>query len=292
MKVLVAKLKILLLGLICLAVALLGILGASFLSSRHCFVIGAKSCTEQHILGEISALLLEKNSDIKVVRRFNLAGTAICFNALKTGSIDTYFEYTGTALLDILKEPLIQKPLYPHVKAVFEKKHGITWLAPLGFANQYALIARADAPFKKISDLKNYPKLRIAFDPEFSTRLEVDLLKNSYPLHWQSKLMDPILLYLSLAKDEVDVISGASTDGRLGDQRFRILKDDRHCLPKYEVAPIIKIASLERFPEVEKVFSLMTNAITVKEMARLNYQVEIERRSVQEVAAKFIAEVL
>ncbi|NGX47986.1 MAG: Carnitine transport binding protein OpuCC, partial [Chlamydiae bacterium] len=148
-------------------------------------VIGSKNCTEQHILGEMLAQLVEHHTDLKVKRCFNLEGTTICFNALRSGTIDTYFEYTGTALLEILKEPLIEGPLFPYVKKALEQKYDLLFQDPLAFSNKYVLIARADSGLKKISDIP--PNARIAFDPEFASRKEGDLLRKKYPLKCKSK---------------------------------------------------------------------------------------------------------
>ena len=251
-------------------------------------VIGAKNCTEQHILSEILAILIEKKTNLTVIRSFNLGGTSICFNALNSGAIDIYFEYTGTALLDILKEPITTQPLHSYLKEQFEKKFNVTWLDPLGFSNQYVLITRSDMGLKKISEMDLYPHLRVAFDPEFSARLESSLLKSSYPFGWDPKLMDSVFLYFALLKEGVDVISGASTDGRLVDSHLIALEDDHHCFPTYEVAPIIRINSLKKFPELASIFSLIQGKIDQEEMSQLNYEVEFEGKQVNTVAKEFL----
>ncbi len=130
-------------------------------------VIGSKQFTEQEILGEIVAILLESETDLKVERRLNLGGTLILFNAIKAGDIDIYVEYTGTGLVNILKKDVIADPdlSYEKVKAAFSEKYDLTWLDPLGFNNTYTLTMRRrhakELGIKSISDLAAYVKNEI-----------------------------------------------------------------------------------------------------------------------------------
>ncbi len=125
-------------------------------------IMGGKQFTEQEILGELLAIVIEYNSNIKVVRKLNLGGTMICFNALKSGDIDLYAEYTGTGLINILKEEVICDPqkAYETVKKLFKQRYGLTWLKPLGFNNTYTLTMRKNharkLAIKNISDLVQY----------------------------------------------------------------------------------------------------------------------------------------
>jgi osmoprotectant transport system permease protein len=108
--------------------------------------VGGKQFTEQEVLGELIAILIERNSRIKVIRKLNLGGTMICFNALKSGDLDLYPEYTGTGLVNILKLEVIADPdeAYQTVKEKFKEKYGLIWLEPFGFNNTYTLTMRRD----------------------------------------------------------------------------------------------------------------------------------------------------
>jgi len=283
------KLKIIGVGAI---LSLLSFLALLFIFGRqddHKIIVGAKNCTEQHILSEIVAQLLEERTELKVVRRFHLEGTQICFNALLGHTIDLYFEYTGTALLDILKEPFGEKEIYPYLKRVFLEKYGIVWLDRLGFTNQYSLIVRKDEGLDKLSELDSTKK--IAIDPEFSMRYEFNLLKENYP-HIKAdhpKLLDQVILYFSLLHQTVDAVSGCSTDGRLIDTRFIFLQDDKRVFPKYEVAPLIRKKCLDSYPELAEILSLLKGKISEEEMRQLNYQVEFEGEEIDKLAKEFIA---
>jgi osmoprotectant transport system permease protein len=125
-------------------------------------VVGGKPFTEQEILGEMMAVLLEENLGLPVERKLNLGGTLVCFNALLSGDIDLYPEYTGTGLMNILKHQLMTSPdeVYAHVKKEFEGKYDLVWLKPFGFNNTYALAMKRERAkmlkISTISDLARY----------------------------------------------------------------------------------------------------------------------------------------
>lgn len=288
MKELKAKLKRL--SIFCFSLLLLFfvLFGFRTYGGGEKMVIGAKNCTESHILGEILAQMIERKTDLKVVRKFNLEGTSICFEALRSHTIDAYVEYTGTAVLEILKEPLPKEGLFEYLQEVFEDRYGMYWLDRLGFSNQYVLITRKELLIDRISQLQEHPELRLAVDPEFASRVESSLLNQNYQNTSHTKLMDQVLLYFSLKSGGIDVISGFSTDGRLFDPEFVTLVDDRTCLPTYEAAPLITKQSLQKHPQIAGVFAMLKGAITTETMSRLNYRVEIEGEDVGEVARHFI----
>lgn len=124
--------------------------------------IGGKQFTEQEILGQIMASLIECNSNIKVIRKLNLGGTMICFNALKAGDLDLYPEYTGTGLVNIMKREVISDPneTYDIVRRAFLEEYGLLWLKPFGFNNTYTLTMRQQHAERlgivTISDLAEY----------------------------------------------------------------------------------------------------------------------------------------
>jgi len=284
MKQLKKKLTLLLLA-VTFSFILFTLLGFLHFRKGDRIVIGAKNCTEQHILGETLAQLVELRTDIPVKRCFNLDGTAIAFSALRSSTIDVYFEYTGTALLDILKEPP-RPDSYNYVKEAFKSRYKLQWLEPVGFANQYGLVVCSDSPFHRISDIPN--KAKWAIDPEFFTRMEFSILKKAYPLNPKSTLMDPAILYFSLGRGSVNVISGYSTDGHLADEKYRILKDDKRVFPSYIAAPLIRKKTLKKYPELNGIFALLSGGISDREMRDLNYRVEILGEKTQFVVKELI----
>ena len=132
--------------------------------SAGSITIGGKQFTEQEILGELMAILIECHSNIGVVRKLNLGGTMICFNGLKAGDLDLYAEYTGTGLVNILRKDVISDPdrAYEAVKQDFQDQYDLVWLQPFGFNNTYTLTLRRDHAKKlglaTISDVARYIK--------------------------------------------------------------------------------------------------------------------------------------
>jgi glycine betaine/choline ABC-type transport system substrate-binding protein len=275
--------------------ALLAVIGCRPAADR--VVVGSKNFSEQVLLGEIVAQTLQKKTALPVERRLNLGGTFVCDQALRAGEIDVYVEYTGTAHTAILKRPTAADP-----KAVLGElrgeyaKAGLEWTAPLGFENTFALVVRgADAErlgLNGISDLARHPEWRAAFGYEFMERPDgFPGLARTYRLAFRQPplVMDLGLLYRALVDKKVDVVAGNSTDGLIASLALRVLKDDRHYFPPYEAAPVARRALLDRHPEVRAALDSLGGKISADEMRRLNYQVDGERRSAEEVAREFVA---
>lgn len=259
-------------------------------------VVGAKSCSEQLILAEICAQLLERQTDLAVVRRFSLEGTAIAFHALLSGNIDLYCEYTGTGLLEILHEPCQQDPaaIYERVSSVFATKYGLSWLSAFGFDNSYAFAMQKEVAEKRgirtLSQLFSQPLLHIAVDPEFIARAEFEELQRAYGIAFSPPplLMDQTLLYLSLMAGAIDAISVFSTDGVLPSYPLILLDDDLHAFPAYEAAPLVRTEVLKRYPEIGIVLKLLSGKISTSTMQELNAKVDGEGKSPALVAHHFL----
>ncbi len=260
--------------------------------------IGSKHFTEQEILAEIMAVLIEENSDITVVRRFNLGGTMVCFNALKTGELDLYAEYTGTGLVNILKMKAVNDPdkVYRTVKDIFAEKYDLAWLKPFGFNNTYTLTMRkADAEasgIRKISDLIPYKdKLLPGFDAEFMQRPDgYPGLRKHYGFEFGKKprQMDPGLMYKALQEKGVDIIDGFSTDGRIPAYNFVTLQDDKNFFPPYYATPLVRNETLSRYPELKEILNRLSGRISTEEIRKLNYMVDKEEKRPSAVAKEFL----
>ena len=259
--------------------------------------IGSKNFTEQVLLGEIMAQLIEAKTDLAVDRRFNLGGTMICHGALINGEIDLYAEYTGTSLTAILKEPVISEPedAFQVVANIYHERFSIRWLSPFGFNNTYAITARADDAkskgWKKISNLKmEAPNLRAGFTAEFSERPDgYPGLCKAYGMKFgKTRDLDPPLMYQAIYKREVDVICAFATDGRIASYNLKPLEDDRNFFPPYYAAPIIREEIVQKHPEVGKVLSLTRGLIDDAHMQRLNFEVDGKGQSPTDVANRFL----
>lgn len=260
--------------------------------------IGAKNFSEQQIVGEIAALLIERHAGLTVERRFGLGGTGICHGALLAGEIDLYVEYTGTALMDILKRETISEPdaAYRATARDYRETFDVTWLAPIGFNNAYTIAVRRDAArangWRTISDLRSQaPRLRAGFATEFNERPDgYPGLRRAYGLSFgEVRDLDAGLMYGALIGGQVDVICAYSTDGRLDEYAIEVLTDDRGFFPPYFAAPVIRAETLARHPEIADALVSLSGTIDDKTMRRMNYEVDVLKRSPVEVATAWLA---
>jgi osmoprotectant transport system substrate-binding protein len=261
-------------------------------------VVGSKNFTEQDILGEIVAQQIE-HAGFKVDRRFHLGGTFVCHQALMAGQIDGYVEYTGTALVAILKLPPTADPdsAYGRVHPLYDERFDAEWLKPLGFNNTFAMIVRgADARrlnLRTLSDAVRYaPRWRAGFGYEFIERQDgFPGLARTYALRFAGppSVMDLGLTYRALAEGRVDMIAGNSTDGQIAALDLVALEDDRRYFPAYEAVPVIRWPVLRRHPEIGRALEALAGTISDATMRRMNYLVDVEHRDVAAVARGFLA---
>jgi len=266
-------------------------------SGARTVVVGAKNFTEQLILGELMAQVIEAQTSLKVERRFNLGGTMICHAALLNGEIDLYAEYTGTGLTAILKEPVISDPetALRHVRKEYHERFGIDWLKPFGFNNTYAITVREEQAEKqgwqKISDLKqDQNRLRAGFTAEFSERVDgYKGLSRAYDLRFMEiRDLEPSMMYEAISNKEVDVICAFATDGRIEAYRLKPLRDDKKFFPPYYAAPVIRKECLEKNAGLEKALSSLGGLLDDDAMQRLNYQVDGKGLSAAKVVNAFL----
>ncbi|HNP60315.1 MAG TPA: glycine betaine ABC transporter substrate-binding protein [Nitrospirales bacterium] len=276
-------------------VGLLGLLYSFSLPvwASDTIVVGSKNFMESRLLAEMFAQLIEARTELTVTRRLGLAGTQVCFEALKTGGIDLYPEYTGTGLVTILGEPPMNDrvSVLNHVRTEFLHRWDIWWMAPLGFDNSYALALRRDQAqtlgLRTISDLTHVaPQMKAGFGYEFIQREDGLVgLNQSYGLQFQEVIgMQQTLKYQATDKGEVDILDVYTTDGRLAVYDFVVLKDDRHFFPPYEAAALVRGEILNRHPELGKVINLLTNALDLPHMRELNLRIQEQGEPVPQVA--------
>ena len=261
-------------------------------------VIGSKNFTEQLILGEIFAQQIEAKTHLPVERRFYLAGTYICQQAILGGRIDIYPEYTGTALTAVLKESPqnSREDVYNRVKSEYAKRFNLVAGRPLGFNDTFAIEIRGDdakrVHLTNISQAAAYaPQWRAGFGYEFMER--PDGYKGfvaTYGLHFaeQPRIMDLGLLTRALVNRQVDLIAGNATDGLIPALNLYVLEDDRHYFPPYEAVPIIRQEVLSQHPEVGVALDELAGKISDEDMRQLNFAVDGRHRDVKEVVREFL----
>jgi osmoprotectant transport system substrate-binding protein len=270
-------------------------------SSRHSsIVVGSKNFTEQAVLGEILAQHIEKKTGLPVERRFYLAGSYICHQALLAGRIDLYPEYTGTALTAILKEKPagLSNEVYDRVKADYRRRFELEVTEPLGFNNSFALVVRGDdarrLKLRTLSDLaREAPHWRMGVGYEFLERPDgFPGLAKAYNLRFAEppRVMDLGLLYRALSERQVDVVAGSSTDGLIQARGFVVLQDDKHYFPPYDAVPIVREQTLARYPALRAALSDLAGKISEDDMRRLNYAMDGEHRDLKELVAGFLRE--
>ena len=261
-------------------------------------VVGSKNFTEQLVLGEMFAQTIEARAHIPVERRFYLAGTFICQQAILAGRIDLYPEYTGTALTAVLKEPpgRDKKEVYARVKQGYEQRFGLTLGPALGFDDTFAMVVRGDDARKlnlhTLSQAAAYaPKWRAGFGYEFMERPDgYTGLVATYGLHFAEapRIMDLGLITRALQDHQVDLIAGNNTDGLIPALDLFVLEDDRHYFPPYEGVAIMRREMLSRHPEVEQAMNALAGAISDEDLRRLNFAVDGEHKDVAAVVREFL----
>jgi osmoprotectant transport system substrate-binding protein len=271
-------------------------------SRRDRVVIGSKNFTESFILGELFAQQIENHTQLKVERRFYLAGTYICQQAILAGRIDIYPEYTGTALTAILKEKAggDKQEVYQQVKNEYERRFHLTLGSPLGFNDTFAMEIRGeDARRLHIRTLSQAaafaPHWRAGFGYEFMERPDgYRGLAAAYGLHFAEppRVMDLGLLAQALRDHQIDFAVGNTTDGLIPALDLFALEDDKHYFPPYEAVPVVREQTLQQYPEIAHVLAELTGTISNQEMQRMNYSVDGQHRDVKDVVREFLKEKL
>ena len=259
-------------------------------SSEKIVRIGSKKFTESVILGEIATDLL-RASNIKCEHVKQLGGTRILWNALLKGDIDIYPEYTGTIIHELFSGEVLNS--FELLKFKLSEK-GISATNPIGFNNTYAIGVTQKTARKynlhKISDLRNYPNLKIAFTNEFMDRKDGWLgLQQTYNLP-QSNVngVDHDLAYKGLASGSVDVIDLYSTDAEIEYYNIYILKDDLHYFPEYKAVYLYRKSLENTKPFAIEILKKLENTIDAKEMRKLNAKVKINKETESKVASDFV----
>ena len=264
-------------------------------------VVGGKNFTEQQIMSQMTAQLLQAKGfkpDVKAGM-----GSAVVRQAQENGQIDVYWEYTGTSLITYNKvtERMSAEDTYAKVKDLDAKK-GLVWLNPSKANNTYSLAMNADDAKKQgivtISDLaakvKGGAKLTFASNAEFYARPDgLKPLEEKYGFEFPResvKRMDTGLVYQALKERQVDVGLVFATDGRVPAFNFVILKDDKGYFPNYALTPVVRKQVLDANPKLAEYLNALSAKLDDATMARLNASVDVDKKTVEDVAKTFLKE--
>lgn len=290
------KLKRIMSAIIALASILLIACNNDKTNKNSAIRVGSKDFTENLIISEIYALALE-NAGYDVERKQNIAGS-IVHTSIINDEIDLYPEYTGTALISILKMDMLTDPqvVYDTVKKEYNEKFNLTWL-DYSLANDgQGLVIRTDIAnslaIKNISDLQlNASKLRFASQGEFDLREDgLICLENVYgDFNWKSSTVyDNGLKYTVLLNDEADVTPAYTTEGQLADSdNFTLLIDDKQAWPPYNLAPIIRSNMLDEYPEIADILNPINKKLNTEIVTKLNAKVDVDKEEYEEVAKEY-----
>ena len=260
--------------------------------------VGSKNFTEGRLLGEITTQLLAKRTGLDVRHRDSLGGTMLCFEAVRTGEVDLYVEYTGTAwavLLEQTERPETPLRAYLDVQHLLEDRHDLIVTAPFGLNNTYALTLRGELArehgITRISELGALGSdLRAGFSIEFSSREDGwPGLSAAYPeLGFEPRSIEHGLAYEALSTGDLDLIDAYSTDGKLLRYDVVILEDDRGFFPPYHAAPIVHGETLRKHPEIGEALAELAFTLNDEVALKLNHRIEEGGESFEGVARSFL----
>ena len=259
-------------------------------------VVGAKDYTEQDVLGNIVALLLDKNTDIQVTYKHEMSSNVI-FAAVQSGDVDVYVDYTGTVYGSYLGYSDIKPAdeVYNISVEELKEKYNLLMLEPLGFNNTYCLAVRPDTAaqfgLKTFSDLA-----KVSSDFIFGGGFEIlnrndgiPNLKIVYNLTFKEELaVEGVLRYSAIANDETQVTEAFSTDGMLLEYDLVVLEDDKSFFPPYHAAPVIREETAKKYPELLTVLGKLAGILSDDAMRELNYKVDVLKEDPKDVAEGFL----
>ncbi|WP_237497205.1 osmoprotectant update ABC transporter permease/substrate-binding subunit OpuFB [Lysinibacillus sp. HST-98] len=281
----------------------LGMIFFPLLSSKQQdeIVIAGKLGAEPEILINMYKLLIEQETDLTVTLKPGLGKTSFVFNALKSGSIDIYPEFTGTAISEFLKEEAInnnQEDVYLQAKEGMQKQFDMVMLSPMRYNNTYALAVSEELAesyqLQKISDLKPIEqKVKAGFTLEFNDREDgyVGIQKRYGIAFTTLATMEPKLRYQAIQSGDINLLDAYSTDSEIRLYKLRVLEDDQALFPPYQGAPLLRKETLSDYPEIGEALNQLADHITDEEMREMNYQVNVEGKLAAEVAKEYLVKI-
>ncbi len=284
-----------------LAIILVALIGSSLFAvlkpKGETIVIGSKSFSEQLILGNMYAELIEEHTDLNVEKKLGLAGSSVTMEGLYAGEIDLMVEYTATLYINVLnQEPSVDRDLiYSKSKEIMEKEHKLTLLEPLGFNNGFTIAMKPEVADKygitSISDLAKVSS-ELVFGPtlEFLNRVDgFPNLASTYNLNFKNVVgIDGALRYKALDNGESDVIDAFTTDGLLKTFNLKVLEDDLNFFAPYDAIPLVRMEILEKYPELKTVLNMLSGKLDQETMIDLNYKVDDLGEDPAQVAKEYL----
>lgn len=265
---------------------------------EHKIVIAGKLGSEPEILINMYKILIEKETNLQVELKPGLGKTSFVFNALKSGSVDIYPEFTGTVISEFLKETAKgtnREEVYQQAKDGLLEQYNMVMLKPMHYNNTYVLAADHDFAtqyrLERNSDLKAIKdKVKAGFTLEFSDREDgYRGIQSLYGIEFPNLVtMEPKLRYMAIESGEINLVDAYSTDSELRQFELKVLEDDQTLFPPYQGAPLLRKETVEQYPEIVAALNKLAGKITDDEMREMNYLVNVEGKNPYEVAAAYL----
>ncbi|WP_038206072.1 glycine betaine ABC transporter substrate-binding protein [Xenophilus azovorans] len=278
------------LGLLAMLTLGFGMHGAAAQDGRP-LTIGSKRFTESYILAELLAQAAAPHLPARPVVRQGLGNTAIVYEALRSGAIDLYAEYTGTISQEILKSP---RPLSMQAMNEALRPLGLGTAVPLGFNDGYAFAMRADAAqrlgIRTLSDLAKHPELKLGLTNEFIGRADGWRgVQSHYGLPQTPTGLDHGIAYDAISAGQVDVIDIYTTDAKIGHLGLAVLEDDRAYFPRYDAVLLYRLDVPQRFAPAWAALQALAGRIDEPAMIGMNARAELEGAGFDAIARDFLA---
>ncbi|WP_080844377.1 osmoprotectant update ABC transporter permease/substrate-binding subunit OpuFB [Cytobacillus gottheilii] len=269
-----------------------------FAEEESDLVIAGKLGAEPEILINMYKLLIEDETDLQVELKPGFGKTSFVFNALQSEDIDVYPEFTGTAIAEFLKETAVStdgEEVYEQAKEGLLEQFNLTLLEPMSYNNTYALAVPKEVSdqygITSISDvIPVQQQIKPGFTLEFADREDGYLgIQELYGIEFPEVItMEPKLRYQAVENGEINMVDAYSTDSELEQYGLTVLEDDQGLFPPYQGAPLLREETAEAYPEVVDALNKLAGKITDNEMREMNYQVNVEGKSPEEVAQDYL----
>ncbi|WAA12261.1 osmoprotectant update ABC transporter permease/substrate-binding subunit OpuFB [Fervidibacillus halotolerans] len=279
-------------------IAMIIIIAPLFVNGEKKIVIAGKLGSEPEILINMYKELIEEETDLKVELKPGFGKTSFVFNALTSGNIDIYPEFTGTAISEFLKETAVstnREEVYKQARDGLLEKFDLVMLQPMQYNNTYALAVSKELAdryeLETISDLQAIlPEVKAGFTLEFSDREDgYKGIQSLYGIEFSNLVtMEPKLRYVAVESGEINLVDAYSTDSELQQYELKVLEDDKHLFPPYQGAPLLRKETVEKYPEIVDALNKLAGKITDDEMRKMNYEVNVEGKRASDVARAYL----
>lgn len=280
---------------ICGMILLIGLAGCGGKSGNE-IAVGSKDFTESFIVAELYSLALE-DAGFDVERKYNLGGTNVVQAAMMKGDLDLYPEYTGTCLINVLKQEPMSNPeeIYNYIKEQYKEQFDLVLLNPSEANNSQGLAISKEISDKynirTISELQEKAEnVRFASQGAFEENTDgmPALIKTYGNFSFKEvNFFDNAIKYQLIKEKQADLIVAFTTDGQLVDPSYVLLNDDKHAWTTYNIVPIVRQNTLNQNQAIEGILNKVSKKLDTETMQRLNAEVDINKREPDEVAKEF-----